>query len=111
MSKLFRAAVLFAAIGAVMYASGIATVAPAQEKKGEATKTAKAADDDEVGTVEIYKSKEGWRYRVRNAEGKTIAIPTVDYPSPEEVTKILNQVKTTLSKAKVKTLKEKDKDK
>jgi uncharacterized protein YegP (UPF0339 family) len=108
MSKLFRAAVLFAAIGAVMYAGGLTTTAPAQVKdKKDPDKKKVDVDEDEVGVVEVYKSKEGWRYRVKNAEGKTIAMPAVGYDTPDDAMKILNQVKNTLAKAKVKVLKDK----
>ena len=104
MGKLFRAVVLLAAIAAVMSAGSLTTIAPAQEKK-KANKAVGA--DDDVGTVEVYKAKDGWRYRVKNAQGKLIAHPGVGYESPEDVTKILNQVKATLNKAKIKTLNEK----
>jgi hypothetical protein len=105
MGKLFRAAVLFAAIGAVMSAGSLTTFAPAQDKKKEAKGV--VVDEDEVGTVEVYKAKDGWRYRVKNAQGKSIAIPAVGYESPDDAMKILNQVKATLSKAKVKVIKDK----
>jgi uncharacterized protein YegP (UPF0339 family) len=104
MGKLFRAVVLLAAIAAVMSAGSLTTIAPAQEKK-KANKA--VGTDDDVGTVEVYKAKDGWRYRVRNAQAKLIAISGVGYESPEDVTKVLNQVKATLNKAKVKTLNEK----
>lgn len=106
MGKLFRAVVLLAAIAAVMSAGSLTTLAPAQEKK-KANKAVGA--DDDVGTVEIYKAKDGWRYRVKNAQNKTIAIPGAGYETPEDVAKILNQVKATLNKAKVKVPKEEKK--
>jgi uncharacterized protein YegP (UPF0339 family) len=106
MGKLFRAVVLLAAIAAVMSAGSLTTIAPAQEKK-KATKA--SGKDDDVGTVEVYKAKDGWRYRVKNTQGKVIALPAVGYESQEDATKILNQVKATLNKAKVKLPKEEKK--
>jgi uncharacterized protein YegP (UPF0339 family) len=106
MGKLFRVVVLLAAILAVMSAGSLTTIAPAQEKK----KAAKAVGaDDDVGTVEVYKAKDGWRYRVKNSQKKTIAMPVTGYESPEDAMKILNQVKATLNKTKVKVLKEEKK--
>ena len=99
MIKLFRAVILVAAIGAVTAAGNLATVAPAQEKKGKATK-------EEVGVTEVYKAKDGWRFRVKNTEGKSVAIGTVKFDSPEEAEKMVDYVRTTLSKGKVTVLKE-----
>ena len=99
MSKLFRAVVLIAAIGAVMVAGNLSTVAPAQEKKGKATK-------EEVGVTEVYKAKDGWRFRVKNYEGKSVAIGTVKFDSPEETENMVDYVRTTLTKGKVVVLKE-----
>lgn len=107
MSTLFRAFVLFAAIGAVMAAGNLASTAPAQVKEKKDTKKADAIDEETVGTVEVYKAKDGWRYRVKNSAGKSIAIPVVGYETPEDAQKILDLVKNTLSKAKVKVLKDK----
>jgi len=98
MRKLFRAAVLFAAIGAVLYASGMTTIAPAQEKK--------AQPKEEVGTTQVYKAKDGWRFKVMNSAGKSVAIGTVGFDTPEEAQKMVEFVKTTLAKGKINVNKE-----
>ena len=77
MSKLFRAVVLVAALGAVMAAGNLATTAPAQEKKKKATK-------EEVGITEVYKAKDGWRFRIKNLDGKSVAIGTVGFDTKDE---------------------------
>jgi hypothetical protein len=96
MSKLFRAVVLFAAIGAVMAAGNLTTFAPAQEKK-KAPKVGK----EEVGVTEIYKAKDGWRFKVMNSAGKSVAIGTVGFDTPDEAENMVEFVKNTLVKGKV----------
>jgi hypothetical protein len=93
MSKLFRAVVLVAALGAVM-AAGNLTTAPAQEKKKKGTK-------DEVGTTEVYKAKDGWRFKIMNTAGKSVAIGTVGFDTPDEAESMVEYVKNTLAKGKV----------
>jgi uncharacterized protein YegP (UPF0339 family) len=106
MGKLFRAAVLFAGIGALMSAGGLITVAPAQVKDKD-KKDAKAAD--EIGVTEVYMAKDGWRFRIKNAEGKSIAIGTVGHDKKEDALKTVELVKHTLTKGKVEVLKEEKK--
>ncbi|MCI0703174.1 MAG: DUF1508 domain-containing protein [Planctomycetia bacterium] len=88
MRKLFHAAVLFAGIAMLFAFCGLPS-APAQKK-----------DKDEVGTVEIYQAKDGWRFRVKNSEGKSIAIGTVGYEKKEDCEKVVEFLKTTMAKAK-----------
>jgi uncharacterized protein YegP (UPF0339 family) len=99
MSKLFRAVILVAAIGAVMAAGNLTTVAPAQEKKKGAAKA-------EVGVAEVYKAKDGWRLRIKNPEGKVIAMSPVGLDEKEAVLRNLDIVKATLNNDKVEVLKE-----
>jgi uncharacterized protein YegP (UPF0339 family) len=95
MSKLFRAAVLFAALGAVLAAGNLTSTAPAQEtKKKKATK-------DDIGTTEVYKAKDGWRFKIMNSAGKSVAIGTVGFDTPEEAENMIEYVKNTLAKGKV----------
>lgn len=101
MGKLFRAIVLVAGIGTLMSAGGLVTVAPAQDKKKD-KKDAK----DEVGVTEVYKAKDGWRFRIKNAEGKSVAIGTSGQDTKEDALKIVDFVKTTLAKGKVDVIKE-----
>jgi len=108
MSKLLRATMLFAAIGAVMYAGGFTTIAPAQVKDKDKDKT-KTKAMEEVGVTEVYKAKDGWRFRIKNAEGKSVAIGTVGHDTKEEAIAVVDFVKTTLAKGKVNVLKEEKK--
>jgi uncharacterized protein YegP (UPF0339 family) len=96
--KLFPALVLFAVIVAVVAGGGLST-APAQKK-----------DKDDVGKIEVYHAKDGWRFRVVDDEGKSVAIGVVGYEKKEDCLKALDFVKTTMTKAKVTELK-KGKDK
>lgn len=52
------------------------------------------------GTVEVYKAKDGYRFRIKNAEGKTIAMPPRGEDSEEDAIKVLEEVKATLNKVK-----------
>ena len=63
----------------------------AKDKKG-----ARAA----TGTVEIYQAKDGYRYRVKDAEGHTIAMPARGHETKQEVLKSLEEVKAILDKVK-----------
>lgn len=105
MGKLFRVVVLFAAIVAVMYAGGLTSIAPAQGK-GKAKPKVGA---DEVGVTEVYKAKDGWRFRIKNNAGKSVAIGTVGFETKEDAQKMVDFVKTTLEKGKVNVLKEEKK--
>jgi uncharacterized protein YegP (UPF0339 family) len=51
------------------------------------------------GTVEIYQNKDGeYRYRIKNAEGKTIAmpLPQMSWASKAEVMKAIQELKSIL---------------
>jgi uncharacterized protein YegP (UPF0339 family) len=100
MGKLLRLCALFAALAALTAAAGV-TVAPAQ------VKDKKADTKDASGVIEVYMAKDGWRYRVKNAEGKSIAISSVGYPSKEECLKVIDTVKSTLIAGKMVVLDEK----
>lgn len=113
MSKLLRSSVLFAAIAGLLVAAGL-PVAPAQVKKDDKKDDKKDTkkDDkktdakDELGVAEVYMAKDGWRWRIKNAEGKSIAIGVVGYETKEEALKILDAVKATLTKTKVVEIKD-----
>lgn len=109
MKKWFRTAALMAALAAT---AGSVTVAAPQEKKAPQKKDEKKADDkkgekkaDEkksaVGTVEVYKKNDKYRYRVKNADGKTVAIPLANmgWETKEECLKAIDELKATLNKA------------
>ena len=52
------------------------------------------------GTVEIYKAKDGYRFRVKDADGKTIAMPPRGHDSKDEVMKDLDAIKAILARAR-----------
>src|SRR5579872_6594572 len=110
MNKLLRALVLFAAIAGLMTAAGV-TVAPAQVKdkdKDKDKKDAKAVAE-ETGNTEVYMAKDGWRFRIRNPEGKSIAIGTISFDKKEDCLKAVEVVKTAMLKGKVIEIKDEKK--
>ena len=107
MSKIVRSFALVAAMAGLVSMAGM-TSAPAQDKKKDA-KDSKATKE-EVGTIEVYMAKDGWRFKVMNTEGKSVAIGTVGFDTKEEAIKTIEFIKTTLNKAKVEVT-DKGKDK
>ncbi|HEY2910817.1 MAG TPA: hypothetical protein VGI99_11260 [Gemmataceae bacterium] len=91
MHKILTAASLALAIGFISSASP-------ERVSGQAKKPAPAAV--KAGTVEIYKAKDGFRYRIKNPEGKVIAMPPKGYADKAECQKVLDIVKATLNSAK-----------
>jgi hypothetical protein len=67
----------------------------AQEKKSKKEKKEAA-----VGSVEIYKAKDGYRFRIKDPDNKVIAMPPRARETKEEVAKDLEDIKATLNKAK-----------
>lgn len=102
MRKVLCAFALFVGVGLVVASS--APVAPAQPKDKKDTKA--AAD---VGTIEVYKAKDGWRIRVKNADGKSVAIGTVGHDKKEDALKDVEFLKNTFGKGKVVEVKEEKK--
>jgi hypothetical protein len=64
----------------------------AKDKKGSATAT--------VGTIEIYKAKDGFRFRIKDDDGKVIAMPPRARETKDEVVQDLEDIKATLNKVK-----------
>jgi hypothetical protein len=93
MRKMFGLLALVVALAVV----GASVVAPigAQEK----AKT-KAKKDAALGTVEIYKAKDGYRFRIKDADNHVMAMPPRARETKEEVAKDLEEIKATLNKAK-----------
>lgn len=108
MLTLLRPLVLFAA-AAGLTAAGV-PAAPAQVKKDDKTKVdpkkVETKKADEVGTIEVYQAKDGWRFKVV-LEGKAIAIGTVGQDKKEDVLKIVDALKATMAKGKVEVKDEK----
>lgn len=70
--------------------------------------TKKDAVPAKLGEVEIFKGKAGFRWRVVDTDGKTIAMPPASkaWETKEEVGKALDELKETLNKVKPKEVKE-----
>jgi uncharacterized protein YegP (UPF0339 family) len=83
-------------------------VADAQDKKEmkkDGKKDAKKGDKKDAkvkdGSIEIYKDNSGnFRFRIKDGEGKVIAMPPKGYAEKEDVEKLLDQIKTILEKSK-----------
>jgi len=86
--------IVVAAMTAVAVPVGSLPADAQTRKEKETPKTATA------GTVEVHKAKDGYRFRVKNAEGKTVAMSPVGYDTKDEALKALEFVKATLDKAK-----------
>jgi len=52
------------------------------------------------GTVEVYQAKDGWRFRIKNAQGKSLAIGVVGYATKEEALQVIQQVQEILNTQK-----------
>jgi hypothetical protein len=103
MRKFLRPFVLFCAIAGIVGSAAL-TDAPAFQKddKKDPKKGDKGTKDAaDVGTVEVYMAKDGWRIRVKNAEGKSVVIGTVGYDKQEDALKTVDFLKATFAKGKV----------
>jgi uncharacterized protein YegP (UPF0339 family) len=93
MWKLVRGLTLVAAMTAVSVAALSVAEAQDKEKKGKT---------ERIGTVEVYKDKGGgYRFRVKDTTGKTLASCPKGYKDKAEAVKALELVKETLNRAKV----------
>jgi uncharacterized protein YegP (UPF0339 family) len=98
MTKLVRALFLIAGMTALVLAGTALPTAPAQDKKDTKVDPKK---DAKVGTVEIYKDRAGdFRFRIKDADGKVIAMPPKGYDTKEECQKVLDLIKATLNTTK-----------
>ncbi|MCE9533980.1 MAG: hypothetical protein K8T89_23090 [Planctomycetes bacterium] len=79
---------------------GFTTMGVEAQQKKDTPKTEKK--EEKAGGIEIYKGKNGFRYRIIDAEGKTVAMPLANkaWETKEEVLKALDELKATLNKAK-----------
>jgi uncharacterized protein YegP (UPF0339 family) len=101
MTKFARTLALITALAVGCMAVSPAPLALAQKdtKKDDKKKDDKKAEK-KVGTVEIYKARDGFRFRIKSEEGKTIAMSTSGSDTKEEVVKILDEIKDTMNGAK-----------
>ena len=70
------------------------------ETKKEDAKKEDAKEDMGIGTIEIYKAKDGYRFRIKDADGKVAAMPVKGVETADEVKKDLEAIKATLNKVK-----------
>jgi uncharacterized protein YegP (UPF0339 family) len=105
MQTLLRSFTLFAALVGVITITGL-PAAPAQVKDKKDDKAKADPSAEEAGTVEVYKAKDGWRFRIKSAGGKSLAIGTVGFEKKEDALKTLDAIKATLAKGKVIEMKE-----
>jgi uncharacterized protein YegP (UPF0339 family) len=108
MMRKFGQALVLGGVMAVVAALAGLPGAPAQDK-GSKSET-KAQPKAEAGVVEVYQAKDGWRFRIKNAEGKSVAIGTVGFEKKEDCLKVLELVKTTLATTKIVELTEAKKE-
>src|SRR4051794_14100429 len=94
MSKFVRLSAMLVAMVAIT--AGAISIADAQDKPKEVKKV-----PEKAGKVEVYKAKDGYRFRILDAEGKTIAMASKGYDKEEDVNKVLEQVKVALNNAKL----------
>jgi uncharacterized protein YegP (UPF0339 family) len=71
------------------------------QTKGKAQPTRKeVAPPPKVGTIEVYKAKDGYRFRIKDTDGKTVAMPPKGYDEKDECLKTLDFIKATLNNVK-----------
>ncbi|MBA4188195.1 MAG: hypothetical protein C0467_09285 [Planctomycetaceae bacterium] len=111
MGKCFRSLALVGIVAGLMTVTGL-SVAPAQVKEKDKEKKDDKkveAKGDDIGVTEVYKAKDGWRFRIKGPEGKSIAIGTVPFEKKEDAAKAVETLKTILTKGKVVEIKEEKK--
>jgi uncharacterized protein YegP (UPF0339 family) len=106
MGKIIRAIVLFSSITGLMTAAG-ATIVPTQVKDKD--KKEVKATPEESGNTEVYMAKDGWRFRIKNPEGKSIAVGVIAFDKKEDCLKAVDVVKTAMLKGKVIEIKDEKK--
>src|SRR5262245_53552072 len=87
-------------VGLLVLVVSVAVVGSSVVPSIEAQDKSKAKTKEKVGRVEIYKAKEGYRFRVDDQEGKVIAMPVKGRETKDEVAKDLDEIKATLNKVK-----------
>src|SRR6476469_548754 len=100
MRKLCGLLVLALVLGVL--ATGGPGPAEAQDKtKKMKEKDKKGAKEPAAGTIEIYKDKGGdYRFRIRDAAGKVLAMPSRGRETRDGVLEYLEAIKATMEKAK-----------
>jgi uncharacterized protein YegP (UPF0339 family) len=83
------------------------TIAPAQVKDKD-KKDAKPVAE-EPGSTEVYMAKDGWRFRIKSPDGKSLAVGTISFDKKEDCLKAVELVKTALVKGKIVEIKDEKK--
>jgi uncharacterized protein YegP (UPF0339 family) len=96
MRKFLCSLTLLVAVGVL-----IASVSPSAPARPNNKDEKKDEPKDVLGAIEVYQAKDGWRFRVTNAEGKSIAIGLQGYAKKEDCLAAVELLKTTMAKAKV----------
>ena len=75
---------------------------PAADAKKDDKKDEKKDEKmaDKAGTIEVYKGKDGFRFRVKGPDGKTLAISARASSTKEDALKVIDELKETLASAK-----------
>ena len=70
----------------------------ADDKKDTKKDTKKEKETEAAGSVEVYKGAKGFRYRIKNADGKTVAmpLPQMAWETKEEALKAIDELKDIL---------------
>jgi uncharacterized protein YegP (UPF0339 family) len=78
------------------------SVAPAQDKKSKDTPPAKTADAGKGGIeFEVYKGKDGFRFRIKDSDGDILAVTQKGYDKKEDLMKVIDVIKQGAAKAKL----------
>ncbi|HEY3788186.1 MAG TPA: hypothetical protein VGL71_04985 [Urbifossiella sp.] len=92
MRKIVSAASLAVVLG--LFSMSGPDLATGQDKK-EVKK-----DAGKPGSVEVYKAKDGYRFRIKDADGKSLAVSTKGQEDKAACMKVLETIKVTLNNAK-----------
>jgi uncharacterized protein YegP (UPF0339 family) len=98
MTQFLRSLALMTALGVTVAATGTM----AQEKKEKKPADTKKADDKEekIGKVEIYEVKDGFRFRILGADGKSIGMASRSYKTKDDCSKAYDELKAIVAKVK-----------
>ena len=91
----------FVGLAALVAAAFALTVPGEFTRAGQKDDKKKDAKAVEPGTIEVYQAKDGWRYKVVNAEGKAVAIGVQGFDKKEDCLAVVEFLKTTMAKGKV----------
>jgi hypothetical protein len=86
----------------VLAAGGLSPVEAQDKAKTKKAKESdkKATKEAAVGTIEIYKAKDGFRFRIKDGDDKTMAIPVRGRETRAEVVDDIENIKAILAKAR-----------